>query len=67
MIHTTTVALAPQEVIARAKAFFAERIPHMSAFVEKEGPHFLVLRGQGAKSLPSAWSRLRARGEGEGG
>lgn len=65
MIHTTTVALAPQEVIARAKAFFAERIPHMSAFVEKEGPHFLVLRGQGGEEL--ALSVVPIEGTGGGG
>ena len=49
MTHTTTVALATQEVLERAKRFFAERIPHAAAFVEREGPGFLVLRGQGGE------------------
>jgi len=49
--HTTTVALATQEVLERAKRFFAERIPHAAAFVEREGPGFLVLRGQGGEEV----------------
>lgn len=51
MTHTTTVALPPAEVLSRAKAFFAERVPHASAFVEKEGPQFVSLRGQGGEEL----------------
>lgn len=51
MTHTTTVALPPAEVLARVKAFFAERVPHASAFVEKEGPSFVVLRGQGGEEI----------------
>lgn len=51
MTHTTTVALPPAEIIARAKAFFAERVPNASAFVEKEGPGFVVLRGQGGEEI----------------
>jgi hypothetical protein len=57
MIHTTTVALAPREVLERAKRFFAERVPHSAAFLEKEGPHFIVLRGQGgAEVVFSVWT-----------
>jgi hypothetical protein len=51
MIHTVTVGLPPAEILARAKAFFAERVPNMSAFPEKEGPEFVVLRGQGGEEL----------------
>ena len=51
MIHTVTVALSPPEVLARAKAFFAERVPSASAFVEKEGPLYVVLRGQGGEEV----------------
>jgi len=51
MIHTATVALPPAAILERAKRFFAERVPHMSAFLEKEGPQFLVLRGQGGEEL----------------
>lgn len=67
MIHTTTVALPPQEVLERAKRFFAERVPHAAAFVEKEGPRFVVLRGQGGEEVVfGAWvddsgkTRIRA-------
>jgi fructoselysine-6-P-deglycase FrlB-like protein len=57
VIHTTTVALAPPEVLERAKRFFAERVPHAAAFVEKEGPNFVVLRGQGgAEVVFRAWT-----------
>lgn len=56
MIHTTTVALPPADVLARAKKFFVERVPLSAAFVEKEGPGFVVLRGQGGEEVAiSAW------------
>ena len=51
MIHTTSVALPPAEVLERAKAFFAERVPHAAAFVEQEGPQYVLLRGQGGEEL----------------
>jgi len=66
MIHTTTVSLPPADVLTRAREFFAERVPASSAFVEKEGPNFLNLRGQGGEELViSAWqdqslTRVRA-------
>ena len=57
MIHSTTVSLPPEEVLQRAKAFFAERVPNAAAFVEKEGPGFLVLRGQGGEEVAiRAWA-----------
>jgi hypothetical protein len=63
--HTATVVLAGPEVLARAKAFFAERVPHAAAFVEQEGPSFLVLRGQGGAevvfSVSDAGGRTRVR------
>lgn len=51
MMHTATVALAAPEVLARAKQYFAERVPNQAAFVEKEGPQFVVLRGQGGEEV----------------
>ena len=66
MIHTTTVSLPSADVLARAKRFFAERVPANSAFVEKEGPGFVTMRGQGGEELVmSAWehdgvTRIRA-------
>ena len=56
MIHTTTVNLSPAEVLTRAQEFFADRVPHAAAFVEKSGPNFLSLRGQGGEEVVlSVW------------
>lgn len=69
VIHTTRVTLSPADVLARATAFFAERVPQVAAFVEKEGPGFVVLRGQGGEEVairawpddePSGLTRVRA-------
>jgi len=66
MTHTTTVSLPPAEVLSRAKTFFAERVPNAAAYVEKSGPRFVVLRGQGGEEVVfSAWddggvTRVRA-------
>jgi len=66
MIHTTTVSLPPADVLARAQQFFAERVPNAAAFVEKSGPGFVTLRGQGGEEVVlSAWedkgvTRIRA-------
>jgi hypothetical protein len=49
--HQTTVALSPAEVLQRAKDFFSERLPHNAAYLEKEGPQFVVLRGQGGEEV----------------
>jgi hypothetical protein len=51
MTHETTTNLTGVEVLKRAKAFFAERVPHQAAYPEKEGPSFLVLRGQGGEEI----------------
>jgi hypothetical protein len=54
MIHETVTSLDGREVLERAKRFFAERIPHHAAFVEKEGPNFATFRGQGGEELAIA-------------
>ncbi|HSE27618.1 MAG TPA: hypothetical protein VLA95_05270 [Gemmatimonadales bacterium] len=54
MVHETTTSLPGAEVLARAKRFFAERVPHTAAFPETEGPTHLVLRGQGGEELAIA-------------
>jgi hypothetical protein len=51
MTHTATVALPAPEVLARVKRYFAERVPAQAAFLEKEGPQFVVLRGQGGEEV----------------
>ena len=49
MVHETTTSLPGADVLARAKRFFAERVPHNAAFPEQEGPTHVVLRGQGGE------------------
>ncbi len=54
MLHETVTTLPGPEVLRRAKAFFAERVPHNAAFLEKEGPGFAIFRGQGGEELALA-------------
>lgn len=54
MVFETTTTLSGQDVIARAKKFFAERLPQYAAYPEKEGPAYLVLRGQGGEEIALA-------------
>jgi len=54
MIYDTITTLDGPEVLARAKRFFAERVPLSAAYPEKEGPAFLVLRGQGGEEIALA-------------
>ncbi|MEK7667607.1 MAG: hypothetical protein AAB409_03065 [Gemmatimonadota bacterium] len=51
MTHETVTALAPDEVIRRAREFFLRRVPATGAFVEAESPRHIVLRGQGGEEL----------------
>ena len=43
--------LAPNEVLTRAKGFFARRSPLYAAFLDKEGPTFCSFRGQGGEEI----------------
>ncbi len=54
MVFETTTTLAADDVFARAKRFFAERVPQSAAFPEREGPGFLLLRGQGGEEIALA-------------
>lgn len=54
MVHQATTTLQPAAVLAHARHFFAERVPHNAAYPEKEGPGFLVLRGQGGEEVALA-------------
>jgi len=56
MTYQTVTSLGAAEVLIRAKRFFAERMPLAAAFPEKEGPTFLVLRGQGGEEVAIAVS-----------
>lgn len=51
MVFEAVTALDGAEVLRRAKTFFAQRIPMQAAFPEKEGPGWLVLRGQGGEEV----------------
>jgi hypothetical protein len=59
-LQDTITSLAPDEVLARAKTFFTQRNPLYAAFVEKEGPGYVTLRGQGGEEIAIA----AAAGEG---
>jgi hypothetical protein len=54
MVYEVVTTLGGAEVLRRAKTFFAERVPMQAAFPEKEGPAFLVLRGQGGEEIAMA-------------
>ena len=54
MIYETSTTLSAADVIARAKRFFAERVPQLAAFPEKECPSYLMLRGQGGEEIAIA-------------
>lgn len=54
MIHETVTSLDPAGVLARAKQFFAERVPSQAAFPEKVGPTWMTLRGQGGEEIALA-------------
>jgi hypothetical protein len=54
MTHEALTTLSPADVLASAKAFFSERIPHNSAYPEAQGPGFLTLRGQGGEEIALA-------------
>jgi hypothetical protein len=66
MVYEVVTTLQAGEVLARAKRFFAERVPMYAAYPEKEGPTWLTLRGQGGEeialaALPAAvGTRVRA-------
>ena len=54
MTFEALTALDGPTVLARAKTFFAERVPLNAAFPEREGAGWLVLRGQGGEEVAIA-------------
>lgn len=50
LLETRTSA-PPGEVLERAKRFFAARNSIYAAYVEREGPQYVTLRGQGGEEL----------------
>jgi len=43
--------LTPDEVLAAARAFFAQKQGIYAAFLEKQGPNWMSLRGQGGEEI----------------
>jgi hypothetical protein len=54
MTHETVTTLSPADVLTRARTFFAERVPANAAYPEKQGPTWIVLRGQGGEEISLA-------------
>ena len=50
-LQEARTSLAPAEVLSTAKRFFARRNNVYAAFLEREGPTFIVMRGQGGEEL----------------
>jgi hypothetical protein len=50
-LQETRTTMSVPDVIAAAKTFFARRNSLYAAFVEREGPAFVSLRGQGGEEI----------------
>ncbi len=50
MQHTMTT-LSPADVLSQAKQFFARQTSIYTAYLDREGPTFVSLRGQGGEEL----------------
>lgn len=50
LLETSTSA-APADVLQRAKRFFSANNSIYTAYVEREGPQYVTLRGQGGEEL----------------
>lgn len=59
-LQETTTNLSGQEVLARAKVFFATRPSLYATFLDKEGPGFCSFRGQGGEEIVIAVSAASA-------
>lgn len=55
-LQETTTTLAAKDVLARAVVFFTQRNPLYATFLEKEGPGYVTLRGQGGEEIVIAAS-----------
>lgn len=54
MTYETTTTLPAAEILERAKTFFAERVPQVAAYPERQGDTWLTLRGQGGEEVAIA-------------
>ena len=67
MVYDTITSLNAAEVLVRAKLFFSERVTSQAAFLEVEGPSYVVLQGQGGEEVvvstfPADGGGTRVRG-----
>ncbi len=53
-LQETSTSLPPAEVLAAAKRFFGAQSAIYAAFVERESPSHVVLRGQGGEEIALA-------------
>ncbi len=60
MVHEVSTSVGSDEVLGRAKRFFAERVPQYAAFPEREGAGWLLLRGQGGEEIAISASTVGA-------
>jgi hypothetical protein len=50
-MQQTMTTLSPADVLSQAKSFFARRANIYAAYLDKEGPTFVSLRGQGGEEV----------------
>jgi hypothetical protein len=50
-MQQTTTTLSPAEVLSQAKRFFTRQTSLYTAFLDREGPTFVSLRGQGGEEI----------------
>jgi hypothetical protein len=50
-LQETTTTASPDEVLVRAKVFFANRPSLYPAYIDEEGPGFCTFRGQGGEEI----------------
>jgi hypothetical protein len=57
-LQEVRTTLAPEAALAAATEFFATRAGIYSAYLEKEGPGYVVLRGMGGEEIALAAATL---------
>ena len=54
MMHEVMTTIPGDDVLRRARDFFAGRVPHFGAFPDQEGPTWATFRGQGGEEIAIA-------------
>lgn len=55
-LQEATTTLPAKDVLAQAVVFFSQRNPLYATFLDKEGPGYVTLRGQGGEEIVIAAS-----------